>query len=359
MRKVKNRYVLMLLACCLFLLPLFYVNVHATSSWPSATTKSYCEFCAEKKINVYRDTACNTRGTSSPAKSYNAYISKNDICYIYKFNYSYLQVSYPTSSGRKTGYIKRADFASETTPKNLFKSKGKVTTYKYPYGAAYGNTASGDAIYELGTRNGYTAIIYTAKSGKRAFKYGFVKNADYKKITTAASTAPKATTTTKGTVTLKVPVYRQYNYPKVYIGTKTIKEIGCTTCCLAMKYSYQTGKATPPDKMKSKLSYSNNSIIWSSVTKHGYTVTGQYNTKITNNIMKLIYTQLKNNKPVIVGGIPSASSTKQHWIIVTGYKGNTTNFSASGFTIIDPNSSSRTALQAFLNYKPYIYRIIY
>lgn len=170
----------------LLILSFCSVNAKAAVSWPSVSAKAYCEFTAGKNINVFRDTTCKTRGTSSPVKSYSASISKNDVCYVYKFTSSYLQVNYPTSSGRRTGYIKRSDFVIDpgiTAPTKLSKSSGKATTYKTPGGAAYGSTASGDSIYALGRKGGYTAIIYTAKSGNRAFKYGFVKTEDYNRIT--------------------------------------------------------------------------------------------------------------------------------------------------------------------------------
>ena len=162
------------------------LKAKASVNWPSVSSGSYCEFTAEKNINVYKDTSFKTRGTCSPAKSYNAAIYKNDICYIYKFTNNYLQVNYPTSSGRKTGYIRRTDFVVNSgivSPTTLSKSNGKVTTYIFPSNNAYGNTESGDSIYALGEKNGYTAIIYTAKSAKRAFKYGFVKTSRYTGIT--------------------------------------------------------------------------------------------------------------------------------------------------------------------------------
>ncbi len=152
----------------------------AAVSWPSISSSKYCEYTATKTINVYRNTALKTRGTSSPAKSYSAYISKNDVCRIYKITASYTQINYPTSNGRRTGYVStKTLFNGKTAPVEAVTSKGKVTTYVAPGGKTYGNTVKGDKVYACGTSSGYTAIIYTAKSGKRAYKYGWVKNADY------------------------------------------------------------------------------------------------------------------------------------------------------------------------------------
>lgn len=165
--------------------------------------------------------------------------------------------------------------------------------------------------------------------------------------------------TVSNKVSLKVPIYRQYNskWKNVKIGTKTIGQVGCLTTCLAMKYSYHMNTNTTPDKMKQKLRYSNNSLIWSSITKYGYTYTQKYNTKLTQGIMKTIYNQLKNGKPVIIGG---KSGTSQHWVIITGYNGNSaTSLSSSNFSIIDPGSNKRTTLDAFLKYRSTIQRLIY
>lgn len=159
----------------------------ATIAWPSLASSSYCEFKAPEQISVYKDAALKTRGTSNPAKAYNAYISKNDICYIYKITTSYIQVNYPTSSGRHTGYIKRSALLSVSSPKEKVTSKGKATTYVSSGGSSYGYTEKGDTVYACGTSSSYTAILYTAKSGKRSYKYGWVKTSDYKSIIKGSS----------------------------------------------------------------------------------------------------------------------------------------------------------------------------
>lgn len=105
------------LALVLMLSTVFSVNVFAASD----------TYIATAQINVYKDTKCKTRGTASPAKAYNAYISKNDDVNIQKLTSSYAKVDYPTSSGRKTGYIKRSDYHTKlkkyTPPKNNYSEK--------------------------------------------------------------------------------------------------------------------------------------------------------------------------------------------------------------------------------------------
>ena len=157
-------------------------------------------------------------------------------------------------------------------------------------------------------------------------------------------------------IALSVPTYRQYDnaWKNVKIGDKTIGAVGCTTCCIAMVYSYHNGTRITPDKMKKKLSYDGNNVYWSSVTKLGYTVTAPYNCSINSSILKKIYDQLKKGRPVIVGG---KSGSGQHWIVVCGFSGGS--LDASNFRIIDPNNAGRTTLSQFLNYKPTVYRLVY
>ena len=169
-----KRKISLILTLILMLSTVLSVTVSA-ASYPSLSTSAYCEFTAAKQINVWKNTGCTTRGTCSPSSAYNAYIGKNDVCYIYKITSSYAQVNYPTSSGRKTGYIKTKDLlGSNTNPSSSFTASNKVTTLKYKNGATSGYYESGDKVYILPGTN-YN-VIYTAKSGKRAYKLAYADN---------------------------------------------------------------------------------------------------------------------------------------------------------------------------------------
>ncbi len=154
------------------------------ASWPSLSSSRYCEMRAPGKISVYRDSGLRTRGTSSPAKSYNASISQNDKIYIYKITGSYAQVNYPTSSGRRTGYVKTSTLFGVSSPSRVISSKAKVTTCWYASSSSQaGYVAAKDTVYKLGTtKNGYVLVIYPAASGSRAYKAAFVTKADYQKM---------------------------------------------------------------------------------------------------------------------------------------------------------------------------------
>lgn len=146
----------------------------SAASYPSLSSSSYCEFTANKKITVYVDANFKTAGTSSPYKKYSAYVSKGDVCYIYKITSSYVQISYPTSTQRRIGYIKTKDLLGKNiTPDSSFTASNKVSTYKYKDGASTGYFESGDTVYTVSGTN-YN-LMYTAKSGKRAYKLAYAK----------------------------------------------------------------------------------------------------------------------------------------------------------------------------------------
>lgn len=178
------------LALCMILFFSLSANVYAgwySPSMPALSSTNYCEFISPRTIAVYRDEGCNTRGTCSPAKSYSASISKGDKCYAYKINWSSIQVNYPTSSGRRTGYIRRSDISDIFSwhPSYGFTSRGKINTYTAD-GKWYGYTEKNDTVVccreELGGGPLWFAIIYTARSGNRGYKAGWVSLDDYKRI---------------------------------------------------------------------------------------------------------------------------------------------------------------------------------
>lgn len=157
------------------------IAVSAATAFPSLSASAYCETVAPKKINVYKDKSLKTRGICAPSsKSYNSYIDKGDTqLYLYEITSSYIKLSFPTPNGRRTGYIARGDLIGVSSPSHVSKATGKATTYASPGGYSYGYFESGDQVYAVGTSGSYTATIYTAKSGKRSYKLGWVKTDDY------------------------------------------------------------------------------------------------------------------------------------------------------------------------------------
>lgn len=103
-------------------------------------------------------------------------------------------LQYPTSSGYKTGYIRRSEVFNVSAPSECVTSKAKVNTYKpsagsdYGYitgsdkpsgNSYYGYIAVNDRVYACGTFDSKVAVIYQAKSGSRAYKLGYISINDY------------------------------------------------------------------------------------------------------------------------------------------------------------------------------------
>lgn len=208
--------------------------------------------------------------------------------------------------------------------------KGAGTSY-----AKTGSLYRGDVVVVLSTSNGWSKILYGGN------KTGYV-SASYLKLS-----APKYSA-----VSLKVPSFKQTDsrWANVQIATsgKTIGQIGCVTTGIAMMQSYRTGTTIYPDAMAKKLTYaSNGNVYWPSDYK---VVTS------SSGYLERIYDLLQSGKPVLLGAKKSTGS--QHWVVVTGYVGGDT-LTASGFTINDPGSGTRTNLQQFLNAYPTFYKFFY
>lgn len=176
-RIIKKVMSIILLA--VMLIPAVGFEAMAAGSWPSVSSKGYIEFIADGKINVYMDEGLNTRGTSNPQKAYNAYISAGDDVRIIDISSSVLEITYPTSFGRKTGFIKRSAVLDNSTPLYVVTAKSKAKTYESAGGPSYGSIASGDKVYVVSSDSKYVGVIYEAPSGKRAYKLGYVKTGDF------------------------------------------------------------------------------------------------------------------------------------------------------------------------------------
>lgn len=223
-------------------------------------------------------------------------------------------------------------------------------------------------IYQVGStycfRNAATGLMMDdfccqSATGTKIISFSYNQCTAQQFYLTRVSVNSSASSSSGPAVKLNVPNYKQYDgrWANVKIGSKTIKSIGCLLTCSSMIYSYKTGTEVYPNAMKSKLSFSNNDLVWSSLTRYGFTLETS-NSKISNSMLSRIYTQLKADKPVIIGGRSSSGGT--HFVVVTGYNGtSTTSFNASNFTINDPNSSSRTTLAAFLAAYPTVTRMVY
>lgn len=179
--------------------------VKADVDYPSASSRSYIEIAAQKTVNVYRYSNLSVRGTSSPAKSYNAYASRGDIVYVYSVNSSVCYISYPVGSSRRLGYCSTSSLFLLSKANRVITSTGTCTVYKYSTGTYYGSIAKNDKVYCIGTANNKLFVVYTARSGNRAYKCGWITLSDYDRIKN--KTTPKSTTVSLREVNITTGMY--------------------------------------------------------------------------------------------------------------------------------------------------------
>lgn len=226
--------------------------------------------------------------------------------------YGYCHADFITKTSADMGYVK-------ITSGNLNVRTGKGTSYTIKDKLYNGEKVF--IIYDYGT---WVKILYDGN------KTGYVS----KQYISSLSQNVK----------MNVPYYSQTDsrWSGVYLGYsgKTIGKIGCTTTALAMTESYRTGTTIYPNIMASKLSYSSSgSLYW----PNNYVTTTSVSFSSIKNI-------LNQGKPVILGLRTASYNT--HWVVVTGYSGDT-------YYVNDPGASSRTTLGSVFSKYPYFYKMAY
>ena len=176
MKKIKN-YVLLVLCTVLLCAG---ISFKSDAAIPSISNSKYIRTYSLKESNtkVYTSTSLSVRGTKSPYKEYKALIYPTDEIYVYSMNAKYAYVSYPTSSGRRYGYIKTSAITGNNYSVNEKTSTAKITTYKRAGGATYGSIAKGDKVWTTAQSGSYTQVVYPVGS---KYKMGWIKTSDYKK----------------------------------------------------------------------------------------------------------------------------------------------------------------------------------
>lgn len=157
---------------------------------PSLSSSSYIKMYVLSTGNntyVYTNDSLTTRGTSSPYQKYNSCIYADDEVYVYKMGTRSSYISYPTSSGRRYGYIKTSDLTKNNDSRGAQASRGDITTYKRAGWSQYGYVEKGDEVYTLASANGYKQIVYPI-TGTTTWKGGWIKDSDYNRYIGKADT---------------------------------------------------------------------------------------------------------------------------------------------------------------------------
>lgn len=327
MQKLINEVIVIRKIASIIFIIMLVVGVFSLSPKAEAATlssKAGAVTTSSGKLNVRSQPSSGASVVASLKKgSYITLISKSG---------SWWKVEYANG---KYGYC-HADYITivQGTPVTVTTQSGGLNVRSGP-GTSYGKAATlykGQTVIFLATSNGWSRVLY------HGTKTGYV-SAQYLSNYYSA-------------VSLSVPNFKQTDsrWKDILIGTsgKTFAQIGCATTAVAMMESYRSGTTIYPNVMAEKLTYtSSGNLYWPS-----------HYTAVTNSAgyLSAIYSKLKLGRPVLLGMQNTYGS--QHWVVITGYTGGTS-LTASGFTIHDPGTYSRTNLQQFLNAYPTFYKYFY
>lgn len=200
---------------------------------------------------------------------------------------------------------------------------------------------------------GYTSSIQCTTG----WKSGWV-NLDY--CTAVSGSIMLPSYSNNGSAYLDVPMYLQGDkrWRSVKLGdTKyTIWGYGCTVTGLAMMYSYNNNCTIYPNEIIQYLKFNQyGAVYWSGIYNLGFT-RKSYTGSISQNCMRIIYNQLADGRPVMIGATNSKGD--EHWVVITGYSGDTNSFDPAYFSINDP-AGNHTTLKQFLGYVDKVKYIVY
>lgn len=154
-------------------------------------------------------------------------------------------------------------------------------------------------------------------------------------------------------VKLDIPLYQQTDekWGDMLLGStkKTMYDIGCATCSLAMSETFLKGKTVLPDELAERSHYTaSGEIAW---PKDYYWNYNKYN------YLQFVYNKLHEGIPVLIGRTRANGSP--HWVLITGYVGDGIELKAEDFLINDPLPYGRTNLKQYTDEYPKFKKMIY
>lgn len=278
-------------------------------------------------------TNLNVRSSASTSSSVLAKVYDGAYLTILSSNGQFYHVEY---NENKYGYVHKDYVKTVSRDVRQVSAGGSNLNVRYGPSTSYGiysKVADKEYVILLNTSGNFSRVLFKGN------KVGFVSSSY---LSTAHTYSAKK---------LYLTSYKQFDsrWANVLIGNsgKTMQQIGCLTTDMAMLESYRTGTTKTPLTMRNTLSYtSSGDMYWPS----------NYTFSTASNYLSTAYQLLSQGKPVLIG--LKKNSGGQHWVVITGFTGGNS-LTASGFTIHDPGSSTRTKLSEVLSSYPNFYKIAY
>lgn len=148
---------------------------------------------------VYTDAHLFQRGTSSPYRAYNATIYANDEIWVFAMNDRYALISYPTSSGRRQGYVRTSALTGNNYSQSVRKARRQLTEIYARPGVRYSGSSisNGDDVWTVARQENYTQVVYPTGS---TYKMAWITNSDYDNYIASQSGGGSSGTNLKGDV---------------------------------------------------------------------------------------------------------------------------------------------------------------
>lgn len=181
---IKNMFIFVVVSTIFFM-----SKTEVDAAIPNLSNSEYIRvypLSMENDTYVYTTSSLSTRGTASPKRAYNAVIYASDEIYVYSMDNFSAYISYPTSYGRKYGYISVSAITPNNYSQNEKISSAKITTYKHVGSYEYGYISKGDQVYTVAQSGNYTQVVYPVGLN---YKMGWITTSSYNKyINTESNT---------------------------------------------------------------------------------------------------------------------------------------------------------------------------
>lgn len=187
----KKRLLIIVLAAIMVLSTT--ITAYAAVSWPGISSS--------KPIKVYTISTGNntTAYSNSNLNSKIGTIYASDELYVLSIGKNsagtwYCKLTYPTSKGRKTGYVALSVITKATAPGSQHKATAGVTTYRRASSSLKaGSISKGDTVYKLATSGSYVQVLYNigSASNPSGWRMAWVTSSDFNKYMQSVGVNPQ------------------------------------------------------------------------------------------------------------------------------------------------------------------------